>query len=466
MNKRTALFRKVYQFLYLCGIIALVAGVLLSTVSYPAQASSVTAVFQTTATPPEDEPRAVQLPTLEPPPEATAESTAEPTQEATVAPSVAPTAEATLEEILDPTATLSAEPSLEPTLEGTLEPTLEQTAEPTFTQTPTQTEPAPARITGSVRFLEADTPVCVYAASSFEVTVAVSLSGGDAILQTAWKIAEPIDLRTSEVYSEHSVSDGDQVTISGSWPGIRAGDQVVEIHFGAILLDPVSKDPISNGAGIDFYWYPWYCPPPGEPTVVVGTQTPTPTVTETTTETVTVTPTETATETVTATPTETATATATSTETATATMTQTPSPTATDTTTATATLTATFTVTPTEPIVTGGSGTPQVPTVGGGEEGLTATPTDPWVGGGVPVTGVEDPAQATAVLGFQSTQEALQVPAPFVAGEEQMIPVTGADLAPGALPLSGLPLAQKLITYLGLLLIGMAFIVQGLARRA
>jgi hypothetical protein len=38
------------------------------------------------------------------------------------------------------------------------------------------------------------------------------------------------------------------------WPGIRPGDSVVEIHFGAILLDPQTHNPLmSRGASLDFY---------------------------------------------------------------------------------------------------------------------------------------------------------------------------------------------------------------------
>ena len=142
--------------------------------------------------------------------------------------------------------------------------------------------------------------------------------------------------------------------------------------------------------------------------------------------------------------------------------------------------------TPTVPATVGGGSTQQSPTAVAGDEACFPTATaDTQVGGGgpvsgdeqmaaplsaaeeagVPVTGAENAAVPTAVLGVEATEQALQAPLPFTAGEEQMIPVTGADIAPRALPLSGLALAQQLITYLGLVLIGIAAVFHGLARR-
>jgi hypothetical protein len=305
---------------------------------------------------------------------------------------------------------------------------------------------------------------------------------------------------------------------------------VVEIHFGAVLLHPRTGNPISDGTGVDFYWYPWVCSvvTPLPPTQTLGTQTPTaqatvggtevsltetaiasitatvqptdaqgtqvfvtetlpatltptsaPTLaetevllTETSTPTSTATvPTSTALPTSTPTPTlmpDTATPTATATQvpdtatpTATNTATQVPdtaTPTATNTATiAPDTATPTSTATATEIFV-------GVPLVGSQEQ---------QAGGGVPVTGGaeegmsgESALQATAVLGVEATLGVeLQAPEPFVAGEEQIIPATGADLAPRAAPLTGLGLVQKMTMYFGLLLIGIAFVFQGMARR-
>lgn len=550
MSHKKHIYRFAYRFLYSCGVITLMAGMLLSLTNQPAKAAGVSALFRTTATALPDEDGEVKLPDLRdlqpgtlrralPPGLAQLPTLTEPTQEETG----------------EPTAEVTDEPTVEPTLDETLEPTGEATLDPTdeATQEPTgePTAGPPPALTGSVRFTISDTAVCMPGPGTFEATVEVSLSGGSAILQTAWRIAEPVDLRTPEAYTQHEVSDGDAVTISGDWPGVRPGDQVVEIHFGAILLDPVSLNPISDGAGVDYYWYPWVCPPPGGPTVAVGTETATlqPTdvegtevaLTETaeatvgvtevvSTETATPTDTATATATFTPTPTNTFTVTPSNTPTSTFTPTTTNTMTSTFTPTATRTPTATFTFTPTvtdtatatatnTPTQIPDTATPTptntptlivnvpatqiAPTIGAGEEILLTATVDVNVGGGGPVTspgevgqplvggqapnlGEQGPViseesagggvpvtgeqrqgllQATAVLGVESTAEVLQAPQPFAAGEEQFIPATGADLAPHAVPLSGLPLAQKAATYLGLLMIGAAFILQGLSRK-
>lgn len=581
MDNKKQIYRFAYRFLYSLGVITLIAGMLLSLVNQPAEAAGLSTFFRTTATAlPEDDgevklpelrdlqpgtvrralpPSLSQLPTLTVP---TAEETSDPTIAVTDEATPESTLEPTLEETQDPTGEATPDPTAEGTGEATLEPTAEETGEatlePTREATGEPTDEIPPAVTGSVRFNIADTAVCMLAPGTFEVTVEVSLSGGSAILQTAWRIAEPVDLRTPEVYTQHDVSDGDEITISGDWPGVRPGDQVVEIHFGAILLDPVSKDPILDGAGMDYYWYPWVCPPPGGPTVVAGTETATlqptevegtevaltetaeATATETSTMTVTATETftPTPTNTLTATPTSTATATNTPTPTFTPTATRTPTatftftptatntatqvpdtatPTATntatqvpDTATPTATNTATLvpdtatpTATNTATVIVNVPFTPVAPTAGAGEAVLLTATVDANVGGGAPATGpvqegqslvgaeeqnLEDTGtviseqdaedgvpvtggerqsmlQATAVLGVESTAEVLQAPQPFAAGDEQFIPATGADLAPRTLPLSGVPLAQKTATYLGLLMIGIAFILQGLSRK-
>ncbi len=547
MKSPKNLYRLAYRFLYSCGVITLMAGMLLSVVNQPAKAAGVNSLFRTTATALPNEDGEVKLPELRelqpgtlrravPPGLAQLPTLTEPTQEETGEPTVEVTDDPTLEPTLDETVEPTGEATLDPTGEATLQPTEEATGEPTAEPTG---EPSP-ELTGSVRFNISDTAVCMLEPGTFEVTVEVSLSGGDAILQTAWRVAEPVDLRTPEAYTQHEVSDGDEVTISGDWPGVRPGDQVVEIHFGAILLDPVSLNPISDGAGMDYYWYPWVCPPPGGPTVVVGTETATlsptdvlgtevaltetaqatetevvitATATLTPTETFTVTPSDTPTLTFTPTPSDTPTPTYTPTPTDTATPTATNTPTlvpdtATPTATNTATLvpdtatptptntatqvpdTATPTATNTATVIVNVPFTPIAPTGVAGEEVLLTATVDANVGGGGPVTGpVEEGLpqiaseenaergvpvtggerqgmlQATAVLGVEATVEVLQAPQPFAAGEEQFIPATGADLAPRALPLSGLPLAQKTATYLGLLMIGIAFILQGISRK-
>lgn len=440
-------------------------------------------------------------------------------------------------------------------------PTLAPSEAPSLTPLPSETSSVPVTGSGSVRFTTGDTPVCILGPSTLQATVEVTLPAGmSAILQTAWHIAEPVDLRTDTVYEEHNVSNGDKVTVSGSWPGVRPGDQVVEIHFGAILLDSVTKNPISDGAGMDYYWYPWYCT---APTVVVApsstatsiptvtaSETPTPpptavsptevTITPTFTETAsvtpsetatvplptiqvtvitnTVTPTETATSTLTPTLTETSTSTSTSTQTETATATHAPTRTNTPippTVEATNTLvpTATFVVitetpipptstavptvviptettvptvfvptqtsvptqvpssTPVVIIITATSQpspTPTLPIIGATQivpqTGATATEV-PQIGGGGPAATEE--AFPTASLGGsgQLPNKVPTVMAPAVQATQQIVPQTGEDLTVPVTPLAGLPLAQKIATYLGLMMLGIAFVVQGISHR-
>jgi hypothetical protein len=66
------------------------------------------------------------------------------------------------------------------------------------------------------------------------------------------------------VYQFHGpVKNGDKVTVQIFWPGVRSTDEIVEIHLGAILLDPLTLNPIMDqGASLDYFWYPWVCPAP------------------------------------------------------------------------------------------------------------------------------------------------------------------------------------------------------------
>ncbi|GAP07314.1 hypothetical protein ATHL_02185, partial [Anaerolinea thermolimosa] len=92
---------------------------------------------------------------------------------------------------------------------------------------------------------------------------------------------------------------------TGRWPGVQPGNTVVEIHFGAALIDAVTMNPIGTNDGLDIYWYPWVCTAPTASPTPTNTPTFTATPTETNTPTLTATPTETNTPTLTATPTET-----------------------------------------------------------------------------------------------------------------------------------------------------------------
>jgi hypothetical protein len=236
---------------------------------------------------------------------------------------------------------------------------------------------------------ETDTPICEPDPATLEATVQVVLPEGvTARLQVNWYVVEPQDLRTDIEYIEAGlVSDGDSYTWQAQWPGIRTTDTIVEVLFGAALIDP-DTDQILATATLDIYWYPWVCPVAGEPTVT-GTVTPTPTGTLTP-DTDTPTPTGTLTpDPDTATPTATITLTPgvdTATPTSTPTITETPVP---------------PTLTPTETVAVGGpTETPVTPTVTNTQIVMTATPIilpGPVITA-TPIVLIPPPIQATPVV--------------------------------------------------------------------
>lgn len=147
------------------------------------------------------------------------------------------------------------------------------------THTPTSTRVWVQNWTGS---LGNDEAICIYEPQWIVITGTVSLTppGSTAYLQTAWRVVHPsnpvcppeVPNCTQTQYQEQMIMGDTTFTIRAWWPGIRPGDQVVEIHYGANVLDR-NHNPIHDGIGLDLYWYPWYCPPP------TATPTPTPTAT-------------------------------------------------------------------------------------------------------------------------------------------------------------------------------------------
>jgi hypothetical protein len=105
-----------------------------------------------------------------------------------------------------------------------------------------------------------------------------------------------------------------------------------------------------------------------------------------------------------------------------------------------------------------------MPPVIGNNQG-TATQFVPQTGGGGP--GTTETAIPTVVLGGsgQLPNKVPSVQAPVLQATEQLIPQTGEDQTQPAVQLAGLPLVQKASTYLGLLMLGLAFMLQGLSRR-
>ena len=156
-------------------------------------------------------------------------------------------------------------------------------AQPQTAQSGTAT-PTPT-ITPAVVFDLADSSLCQIEPGWLTVEGTVRLPvGQQAVLQTAWYVMHPADLRTPQQYQLHGqLADGDRFSAQLFWPGIRPTDTVVENHIGAMLLDPQTMNPLMRrGASLDFYWYPWVCPAPiATPTTGPSTATPTPTPTST-----------------------------------------------------------------------------------------------------------------------------------------------------------------------------------------
>ncbi|HEU4321784.1 MAG TPA: vWA domain-containing protein [Roseiflexaceae bacterium] len=163
---------------------------------------------------------------------------------------------------------------------GTATPTGTPTITPTATFTPT---PATA---AAIVFDDRDRSLCRYDAISIGIQGTVSLPPGqEALLVTSWYVANPADQRTDPERQEFGlVRGGDRFSVTARWPGIRAGDTIVQLYAGAILLDPQTRNPLMpRGASRSFYWYPWVCPAPtAQPSATTtSTATSTPTVTPT-----------------------------------------------------------------------------------------------------------------------------------------------------------------------------------------
>jgi len=173
--------------------------------------------------------------------------------------------------------------------------------------------PAP---TAQITFDDTDHSLCKREPSWLTVQGTVKLPGlsSQAILQTQWYVVHPNDQRTQPAYHLHGlVRGGMRFSVQVYWPGLRPMDRMVEIHIGAMLLDPLTLNPImKRGASLDYYWYPWVCPAPTVPptAIVLPTARSTPTATPvpptlTPTSTPSTTPSPTAAPTVTPMPTET-----------------------------------------------------------------------------------------------------------------------------------------------------------------
>jgi hypothetical protein len=227
-----------------------------------------------------------------------------------------------------------------------------------------------------VRFDLPDQPLCQFEPGLVTATGSYHLPEGQtARLQLHYYIVHPGPEPTE--YIDAGVVSGDGTfSITRLWPGIPVpypDDYLVEIHFGANLLDPVTGHPIlESGAGFDYYWYPYVCTP--TPSAVPSD---TATITPTATETLQPEPDDTFTPTATATVTETELPEPddTFTPTATATVTETGQPEPDDTFTPTATATVTETGQPGQDDTLTPTPTPTVTETGQPEPDDTFTPT-------------------------------------------------------------------------------------------
>lgn len=334
------------------------------------------------------------------------------------------------------------------------------TAAPTETSTSTPpatpaASPVPGNVTGSVSFADTSTNLCLFVPTTLEDTVMVSLSGGSAVLQTAWRVTQPADRATADNFSESNVSNGDSINVTGEWPGVRPTDTAVTVHFRAVLLDAVSRNPISSEAGADFTWTPSFCAPPSAAASSLSSSASViiPTVSIPNTGSLAALPSPTPPPTVIAIPVSNTPASNGSSAVSgsvahfsipnTGFAAATASPTASRP-TAPPTVMPSFVATRTGTVVRSGSPSPTV------KAQPTSTRTQ-----AVPVTG----GQSTATLG------PVAIPPTSAVGQQQLVPVTGEDLTPARVPFAGLSLAQRITLYLGLVFVGIAFILQGLSRR-
>lgn len=187
-------------------------------------------------------------------------------------------------------------PACEPDEEPTTPTPTEELTTPTPTPTPTSTEePGSNWVTGwSGSFSGSGVQYHAYSLCQFETgwinvtgTVSIEPDGAAAYLQKTWRVINPPDASVCppevpnclETQYETELIHGDtEFTLRAWWPGIRPTDEVVEIHYGANILDE-SHTPLQDGIGLDIYWYPWVCAAPTATPTPTHTLTPAPTAT-------------------------------------------------------------------------------------------------------------------------------------------------------------------------------------------
>ncbi len=107
--------------------------------------------------------------------------------------------------------------------------------------------------------------ICKIEAGKVVVTGHVDLTPNPskAFLQLAWRIVGPTDngYDLTTHYQTIQINGSTDFTVEADWPGIKCDDQFVEVHVGVNVLD-CDGNPIHNGTGFDYYWYPWVCDAP------------------------------------------------------------------------------------------------------------------------------------------------------------------------------------------------------------
>lgn len=129
-----------------------------------------------------------------------------------------------------------------------------------------------------VSFNKPDTALCEYGCYNPPISAVISGLGVDqkVDLQLTYEILHPSTLQTEKKYIMlDNVGNGEypitpqMFGVTCLWPGIPpesawppTEQKVMEIHFGANLLDPVTENcitqPCTTGSQ-DYYWYPWVC---------------------------------------------------------------------------------------------------------------------------------------------------------------------------------------------------------------
>ncbi|GAB4565464.1 MAG: hypothetical protein Kow0047_16080 [Anaerolineae bacterium] len=112
-------------------------------------------------------------------------------------------------------------------------------------------------------------PLCLREPQWITVTGVITLTPPTSVayLQTDWYVVAPADAECpaedpgchQHHYQVQEITGSGPFTVTAWWPGVRPGDELVEVHIGANVLDR-QGNPIHDGIGKDLYWTPQACP--------------------------------------------------------------------------------------------------------------------------------------------------------------------------------------------------------------